>query len=91
MAVRAILDACYQSELGQFRSLYETRAVSGRATSDLSNAARAATLGAIDVLLVDIDSVTPGSVDEASGAVQFADGLGGKSYCIVDEIAARAL
>ena len=91
VAVRAILDAWYQSELGQFRSLYETRANSGRATSDLSDAARAATFGAIDVLLVDIDSVTPGSVDEASGAVQFADGPGAKSYCIVDEIAARAL
>ena len=64
VAVRAILDAWYQSELGQFRSVYETRANSGRATSDLSDAARAATFGAIDVLLVDIDSVTPGSVDE---------------------------
>ncbi|MGZ9124564.1 MAG: baeRF11 domain-containing protein [Candidatus Binatia bacterium] len=91
VAVRAILDAWYQSELAQFRALYETRANSGRATSDLSDAARAATFGAIDVLLVDIDSVTPGSVDESSGAVHFADGPGANSYCIVDEIAARAL
>lgn len=50
VAVRAILDAWYQSELTQFRSVYETRADSGRATSDLSDAARAATFGAIDVL-----------------------------------------
>ncbi len=91
VAIRAILDEWYQSELGQFRTLYETRANSGRATSDLSDAARAATFGAIDVLLVDIDSVTPGSVDETSGAVRFAEAPGANSYCIVDEIAARAL
>jgi hypothetical protein len=91
VAVRTVLDAWYQSELGNFRSVYETRANSGRATSDLSDAARAATFGAIDVLLVDIDSVTPGSVDEMSGAVQFAEAAGANSYCIVDEIAARAL
>jgi hypothetical protein len=88
---RAIMDAWYESELRQFRALYETRANSGRATSDISDAARAATFGAIDVLLVDIDSVTPGSVNENSGAVQFADAPGANSYCIVDEIAARAL
>jgi hypothetical protein len=90
-AARAALDDWYHSELAQFRALYETRANSGRATSDLSDAARAATYGAIDVLLVDMDSVTPGSVDETTGAIRFAESSGANSYCIVDEIAARAL
>jgi hypothetical protein len=91
LQIRVILDDLYQSEIAQFRTLYESRANSGRATSDLSDAARAATFGAIDTLLVDIDSVTPGTVDDNSGAVQFADGPSASSYCVVDEIAARAL
>jgi hypothetical protein len=91
VAARTVLDASYQSELEQLRSLYEMRANSGRATSDLSDAARAATFGAIEVLLVDIDSVTPGSIDEVTGAVRFAETSGANSYCVVDEIAVRAL
>jgi hypothetical protein len=91
VAARAVLDHAYDAELLELRSLYAQRANAGRATSDISDAARAATFGAIDVLLVDIDSVTPGSVDEETGAVKFADAPSANSYCIVDEIAARAL
>jgi hypothetical protein len=90
-AARPVLDAAYQAELAKIRALFDTRANEGRATTDLSDAARAATYGAIETLLVDIDVVVPGTVDEATGAVSFADGEDATSYGIVDEIAGRAL
>jgi len=40
--------------------LYEARSGDGRATCDLSDGARAATYGAIETLLVDMDAVVPG-------------------------------
>jgi hypothetical protein len=62
-----------------------------RATTDLSDAARAASHGAIETLLVDIDSDLPGLVDEATGTVSFAEGPSALTYDVVDEVAARAL
>ncbi|MGF1621697.1 MAG: hypothetical protein ACFCUR_13910 [Rhodomicrobiaceae bacterium] len=88
---RPVLDNAYEAELSRIRALYEARAGAGRATSDISDAARAATYGAIEALLVDIDTVIPGTLDETTGAVSFADGPDATSYGIVDEIAARAL
>lgn len=90
-AARPVLDAAYQAELSRIRALFEARAGTGRATSDISDAARAATYGAIESLLVDIDTTMPGTVDETTGVVSFADGPDATSYGIVDEIAARAL
>jgi hypothetical protein len=90
-AARPVLDNAYEAELSRIRALYEARAGAGRATSDISDAARAATYGAIEALLVDIDTVIPGTLDETTGAVSFADGPDATSYGIVDEIAARAL
>ncbi|MET3527143.1 baeRF11 domain-containing protein [Phenylobacterium koreense] len=89
-AARPILDGAYQQELSRLRALYEARASEGRATSDLSDAARAATGGAIEVLLVNIDTVVPGAVDE-TGAVTFSDKDAPAGYGVADEIAARAL
>ena len=40
---------------------------SGRALTDLAEVARAATFGAIETLLVDIDAAATGTVDETSG------------------------
>ena len=90
-AARPILDAAYEAEISRIRALFDERAGAGRATSDISDAARAATHGAIEALLVDIDTVMPGTVDETSGAISFADGPDAGTYGIVDEIAARAL
>ncbi|MEX2643505.1 MAG: hypothetical protein WD270_08635, partial [Acetobacterales bacterium] len=90
-AARPILDAAYQGEISQIKALFDARAGAGRATSDLSDAARAATYGAIEALLVDIDTVVPGTVDETTGAISFADGPDAMSYGVVDEIAGRAL
>lgn len=90
-AARPVLDAAYAREIGEMKALYETRAGQGRATTDLSDAARAATFGAVEVLLVDIDTVVHGTVDEETGAITLADGPGAASYGVVDEIAGRAL
>lgn len=90
-AARPILDEVHARELDAIKVLFENRKGQGRATSDISDAARAATFGAIEQLMIDIDEVIPGTVDEADGRVIFADGPDAKSYGIVDEIAGRAL
>ena len=62
----------------------------GRTTTDVVNTARAATYGAISVLLVDIDEVVPGVIAE-DGAVTLEEASNPGSYGVVDEIARRAL
>ena len=90
-AARTILDEIYARELQSMRALFEIRRGQGRATSDLSDAARAATFGAIEQLMVDIDEVIPGTVDEADGRITFVEKVSAQTYGIVDEIASRAL
>ncbi len=90
-AARNVLDARYARKLADFATLFDTRAGQNRATSDLSDAARAATFGAIDTLLVDIDNVVHGTVDEETGAITLSDQPDAIDYGIVDEIAGRAL
>jgi hypothetical protein len=90
-AARSVLDAAYGEDVAGLRALYEARRGDGRATSDLAAAARAATYGAIEALLVDMDETISGTIDEQTGALALADGPGPASYAIVDEIAGRAL
>ena len=90
-AARLWLDQLYGEEIAAFGQLFAARADQRRTTTDIAVAARAATFGAIESLLVDIDEVVVGTVDEDSGAVTFADRPGWASYGVVDEIAGRAL
>jgi hypothetical protein len=90
-AARPILDAAFAEKVSAFAELFAERNASGRAVSDISDAARAATFGAIATLLVDMDNVVDGFVDEETGAVTFADEPDADNYGIVDEIAGRAL
>jgi hypothetical protein len=90
-AARPVLDAYYEEQIADFQRLFEQRASANRATTDLSDAARAATFGGIDTLLVDIDSVVNGFVDEETGAVTFDEEGNARNYGVVDEIAGRAL
>ena len=62
-----------------------------RATTDVSYAAHAATAGAIDELLIDLDAVIPGLVSEFDGSVNYAASDDAEVYSVVDEIARRAL
>ncbi len=90
-AARPILDGYYATQLEEFRALFEKRTSENRTTTDISDAARAATFGNIAALLVDIDNVVDGTVDEETGAVTF-DGSGdARNYGVVDEITSRAL
>ena len=88
---RAVLDQLYRNRIAALADLYATREAQGRATTDVAHAARAATFGAVDTLLVDIDETIPGTVDDATGAVVFADHAGAGSYGVVDEIARRVI
>lgn len=87
---RPILDRRYASKLESFRNLYEARAAEGRATSDVAQAARAATIGAVDSLLVDMNDTRPGFVGPA-GEVSWSEADDARAYIVVDEIATRAM
>jgi hypothetical protein len=88
---RPVLDELYVKELNHMRASFDQFAKNGQATTDLSDAARAATYGAISALLVDIDAVVPGTIDEETGVITFADKESATSYGVVDEIAGRAM
>ncbi|MGD9508183.1 MAG: hypothetical protein AB7I59_16535 [Geminicoccaceae bacterium] len=88
---RTILDGLYRDRLAAWRELFDTRAGQGRSTTDIAQAARAATFGAIDTLLVDIDRAVPGTIDPETGVVAFAEASSADTYGVVDEIARRTL
>lgn len=90
-ASRPILDALHRASVRQVHETFEERSGSGRATTDISHAARAATFGAVDTLLVDIDEVVAGAVDEDTGAVTFDREETASNYGVIDEIAGRVL
>jgi Bacterial archaeo-eukaryotic release factor family 11 len=90
-ASRQLLDELYAGEIAELKATFEQRAGQGRATTDIADAARAATMGAIETLMVDMDEVVPGTVDETDGRVTFRATAGADSYDVVDEIACRAL
>jgi hypothetical protein len=90
-ASQAILDRVYVREVEAAKALLQTRLVQRRATIDIEEAARAATNGAIELLIVDIDHVVPGTVVETSGRVTRASTADASSYDIIGEIATRAI
>ncbi|HSE73662.1 MAG TPA: hypothetical protein VLB05_04055 [Dongiaceae bacterium] len=87
---RTVLDGIYRDELAAWGRLFEARASQGRATTDIAQAARAATMGAVDSVLMDIDEVVPGRID-GRGAIVFAEQASASNYDLVDEIAARVI
>jgi hypothetical protein len=89
-SAREILDDLSARELRETRELFELRLAEGRALLDVGDVARAATYGAIDTVLVDIDAAVPGSIDEQSGAVTLSPSTDAGGYGVLDEIARRA-
>jgi Bacterial archaeo-eukaryotic release factor family 11 len=82
-SARTVLDGVYASELAELYKLWDQRTGQGRTLTDVADVARAATFGAVDTVLVDIDAVVPGTVDEDTGAVTFApesDTTSARSY-----------
>lgn len=90
-AARPLLDNLYALQLEELRSKFNSRLQLRRATSDLSEAGRAAALGAIDTLLVDIDATDRGTYDESTGAIVLSDAPSKDTYGVVDAIAMNAL
>ncbi len=90
-AARPILDAGYAAEVAEVRALYAARLDQHRATTDVAQAARAAAMGAIEALMVDMDTAVPGLIDETTGEVLFVEAEGPDSYGVVDQIATMAM
>jgi hypothetical protein len=90
-AARTVLDEVYATQLADLAGLVDQRNSQGRAAFDLADIARFATIGAVDTVVVDVDAHVPGTVDEATGAVEFVDETGAETYGITDEIARRVL
>jgi hypothetical protein len=88
---RTVLDRVYAAEIAALGELFAAREDQGRATTDIAQAARAATYGAIDTLIVDMDAVVLGIVADEDGAVTYADTASADTYGVVDEIVSRAL
>lgn len=88
---RPVLDKLYAEELAHWRATYEKLTNEGRATTELSDVARAATFGGISTLLVDVDAVVSGKIDEDTGSITYADAESAASYGVVDEIVGRAI
>jgi len=89
-AARELLDERYRTQIADWHALYRRRLNEDRATTDLVRAARAATAGAVATLLVDMNQVVNGTVDD-NGSVTFADEAGADSYGVADEVARRVL
>lgn len=84
---RGVLDRIYADELKALHELFEERRNSGRATTDLSDLARAAAFGALDTLVVDMDDDVPGSVHDDGTLTLGPD----NDHDVLEEIARRAL
>lgn len=88
-SARRLLDDLYAGELRTIHETYALRASQRRASADVADVARAATFGLVDTVLVDIDEVVPGHVDEETGAIALDDTGDAVNYGVVDEIARR--
>lgn len=90
-AARGVLDVVYAQKIDKIKETFEARAGHDRATTDLTRIARAATFGAVDLLLVDIDASIDGTVDPEDGRLQVDDSDTLSNYGVVDEIAKRVM
>jgi hypothetical protein len=89
-AVIPILDRLYSHKVKAAVALYD-QLKPRRATTDVSYAAHAATAGAVEQLLVDLDAVVPGLVSDIDGSVINSASDDAGTYSVVDEVARRAL
>ena len=86
-AARKIMDDLYAEELSQVHEMLADRRSQGRASSDLSDLARAATFGAIATLAVDMEAKVAGSIDD-DGSLTLDAGANGD---VLEEIARQAI
>ena len=88
-AARDVLDKLYAGQLAEVRDLFMNRRAAGRASTDVAQVARAATMGAVDTLLVDMDQTLPGYVDDDTGAITLGTADDARDYGVGDEVARR--
>jgi hypothetical protein len=86
-AARRVLDAVYASQVRELGELFGQREGQGRTATDLADVAKAATFGAVDVLVVDIDQVVPGVLGD-DGSLELTES---GSHDVVDLVARRVL
>lgn len=89
-AARPVLDEIYAEQVDDFKGRFAQYASQGRAITGLSDIARAATAGAIEVIAFDIDTVVNGTVDE-QGAITVEESDTAENYGVVDEVIRRAV
>lgn len=87
-AARPIIAAHQQAKIATLRDLYADRDGAGRASADMAQIARAAVAGAVDTLLVDMNSVTPGELHD-DGSFTLSDTDDAVAYGIADQIALK--
>lgn len=87
---RTVLEQYGDTELAAWRERFGTLRADGRASSQLSDIAHAATSGLVDTLLFDLESTDEGTIDEW-GAITPADEPGPSTYGLLDELAVRVL
>lgn len=83
---REVLDQLAAARLQDLRSTFIGRVNSARATTELSDLARAAAFGALATVAVDVDAVLPGTVTDDGALI-----LDHPRHDVVEEIARRAL
>lgn len=80
-AAREVLDRLQAAGITALAELFRQREAQGRATTEITRAARAAAFGAVDTLLVELGAELPGSLAEEDGAVTY-----GGAGSLTDEI-----
>ena len=90
-AARGVLDQIHAERIATFAETFEARSKQQRTTTDVAHAAKAAVYGAIAEIAVDIDTATPGYLDEEDGSVTFAETASADTHGVVDQIAGQAL
>lgn len=88
---RAILDEVNASALAEWRDRFADLRGAGRAVSQLTEVARAATAGAIEELWFDLDATALEGTIDAAGSISPATAPSPTTYGLLDEIAARVL
>ncbi|MDO5711723.1 MAG: hypothetical protein Q4P32_08320 [Micrococcales bacterium] len=83
---REVLDEIYAQEVEKLRETFRQRRESGRASTDLSDLARAAAFGAIGTLAIDMDAKIAGSIGDG-GKLELAT----PGNDVLEDLARRAL
>ena len=87
----ALVDRIDTADFLQLKNSLAERLGSEHVFTELGDVARAATHGAVETLLVDIDQTIRGEVDDHNGMITYSDADDPAGYDVVNEIVRRAL